>query len=407
MHNGALRVLLVEDNPDHAALIERRLIQAKSPGIQVEWVTRMGDALRSIEVTAYDAVLLDLRLPDSNLHETFLRMSAAAPDLPLIALTSLEDSDFAVGLVKQGAQDYIVKSDVSTELLSRAILYSIERKKIQRELAHYAEELERTNRELDQFTRVVSHDLKSPLAVIQLQASALISKTGPHDSAHASALKCIVDTTAQMSALVDDLLRYARMDAESIEFESVDANGLLESVLTDLQPLIECAAATVTFDTLPTLWAVRTRLVQVFQNLITNAIKYRADHPPRIHVSARFRGPDWVFSVADNGVGIAAENQERVFDMFTRLRHDLSGTGVGLAICKRAIESHGGRIWVDSKPGCGATFHFSILAQPKNAAGPKDVPGPGNTTGDAAPSSASPESTASDKPCSAKRSAVR
>jgi signal transduction histidine kinase len=362
-------VLLVEDNPDHARLIERRLAQLKPTPANVAHVGSFADAISALKAREFEVILLDLRLPDSGLDETLPRMTAAAPHLPIIVLTSLEEFDFAVELVKQGAQDYMVKSDIDAELLSRSIHYAIERKRIQRHLEHYAAELERTNRELDQFTRVVSHDLKSPLAVIQMELNAanrLCLESAPDFAEH---IHGALQTANQMRGLIDDLLRYARTGEDDAAAEEVDCDDLLQRLLGELKPMIDDAQAEVTCDALPKIWGSPTRLAQLFQNLITNALKYRGDRSPRVHVSAEYLGPDWVFSVEDNGVGIAAEDCERIFDVFTRLHSgdEIPGTGVGLSICKRVVESHGGRIWADSEPGRGTTFYFNLPTQPPHS----------------------------------------
>ncbi len=360
MHSDSLRVLLVEDDADHARLIGRRLRQIRPAPAEVHRVSTFAAAVDALAEDNFAVVLLDLRLPDSPFEQTLPRMIAAAPDLPIIVLTSLEEFDFALDLVKQGAQDYIVKSRVTADLLSRAIYYAVERKRVQSHLQHYAAELERTNRELDQFTRVVSHDLKSPLAVMQMELQ-LLSKALDGDTASRERVGHVMKTTEHMRRLIDDLLLYARTGEDQDDCVQVDCDGLFGQVVDELKPMIESAEAQITRDPLPRIWGNATRLAQLASNLLTNAIKYRGEARPCIHVSAEFHGPDWVFSVKDNGIGIPSEDAERIFDVFTRLHgEEHPGTGIGLAICKRAVESHGGRIWVDSAPGQGTTFYFSL-----------------------------------------------
>jgi len=369
VQTAPLNVLLVEDNAAHARLIERRLGQL-TPAPAVRWAATLADAIATAKAAPFDVILLDLRLADSTLDQTLPRMMAAAPELPIIVLTSLEEFDFAVKLVQQGAQDYIVKSDVSAELLSRAIYYAIERKRNQRELLRYAAELERTNRELDQFTRVVSHDLKSPLVLIQMELSALQKACRSESATWAEHIDSALDTANRMQHLIDGLLRYARFGERTVPAQDVDCSEVLRQVLCELRPTLEESRAQVTSDTLPQVWGDATRLAQVFQNLLVNAVTYHGDQPPRVHVSSEFHDPDWVFSVKDQGVGIAAEDRERVFDVFIRLHEeDVPGTGVGLSICKRVVESHGGRIWLDSALGKGTTFYFTLPARRTPAPG--------------------------------------
>jgi light-regulated signal transduction histidine kinase (bacteriophytochrome) len=164
-----------------------------------------------------------------------------------------------------------------------------------------------------------------------------------------------------MQQLVRDLLSYSRVDTDDQPREPTDCSAVLDEVVGNLEVPIRETAASVTWDDLPTLPANRTQLSQLFQNLIANAINYRGDEPPRIHIAAEANGDDWHFRVQDNGIGIDPEHREQVFMMFQRLHgSDRPGTGIGLAICNRIVERHGGRIWFDSEPGKGSTFHVVI-----------------------------------------------
>ena len=171
-----------------------------------------------------------------------------------------------------------------------------------------------------------------------------------------------VDGANRMQTLIKDLLAYSRVTAQGKVFERVDCNGLLEEVLSNLRVADEQNRAVVTHDPLPTVMADRGQLGQLFQNLIGNAIKFRGEEPPQIHVSAEQRTGEWLFSVRDNGIGVGPQYAERIFVIFQRLhnREEYPGTGIGLAICKKIVERHGGRIWVVSHTGQGATFHFTL-----------------------------------------------
>jgi light-regulated signal transduction histidine kinase (bacteriophytochrome) len=172
-----------------------------------------------------------------------------------------------------------------------------------------------------------------------------------------------------MQALVNDLLSYSRVTTKGVQFQPTDCNSVLRNTLRDLRAAVQEAGASVTYDPLPTVLGDERQLGQVFQNLISNAIKFRSDQPPRVHVSAQKNGDEWVFSVSDNGIGIEPEYFDRVFGVFQRLgrREDYPGTGIGLAVCKKIVERHGGKIWVkQSQPGKGSTFCFA-LPLPKEA----------------------------------------
>lgn len=174
-----------------------------------------------------------------------------------------------------------------------------------------------------------------------------------------------VDGVTRMQQLINDLLAYSRVRTKGREFAPTDGEAVLKSALANLQVAITESGASITHDPLPVVLADEGQLVQLFQNLIGNAIKFRGEASPRVHISAERRGLDWRFTVRDRGIGIEPEYAERIFMIFQRLhsRGEYPGTGIGLAICKRIVERHGGRIWVESQPGKGSTFSFTIPAR--------------------------------------------
>ncbi len=165
-----------------------------------------------------------------------------------------------------------------------------------------------------------------------------------------------------MQELIKDLLEYSQVGTKEANFKSIDCSFVLDKVIGNLQATIEKSNAVITYDKLPSVMADTSQMSSLFQNLISNAIKFRGEEAPRIHISAERKGDEWVFSIRDNGIGIDPKDSERIFVMFQRLHGsaDYPGTGIGLAICKRIIERHGGRIWVESKIGKGSTFYFTI-----------------------------------------------
>ncbi|HUE77101.1 MAG TPA: ATP-binding protein [Longimicrobiales bacterium] len=226
------------------------------------------------------------------------------------------------------------------------------------------QELARSNAELEQFAYVASHDLQEPLRMVASYTQLLARRyRGRLDSDAEDFIAFAVEGVTRMETLINDLLAFSRVGTRGIELEPVDTGRVLLRVLDDLAPAIEEAGAEVTHDPLPTVQADAMQLGQVFQNLVSNAIKFRSPAAgPRVHVSAE-RGPEkWVLSVRDNGIGIEREYAERIFVLFQRLhsRSEYPGTGIGLSICKKIVEQHGGRIWLESEPGAGAAFHFSI-----------------------------------------------
>jgi signal transduction histidine kinase/CHASE3 domain sensor protein len=246
-----------------------------------------------------------------------------------------------------------------------------ERRAAQRELEERARELARSNADLEQFAYVASHDLHEPLRAVVSYLQLLERRYGDQlDERAERYIGHAVDGGRRMQTLITDLLTYSRASRRDVTMEPVDLEAVLERVEASLQVAIEESGATVTHDPLPTVAGDGTQLTQLFQNLVANAIKFRGEAPPEIHVSAE-RGAEpgaerqdgaWRLSVRDNGIGIAPEYHERVFILFQRLhaRDEYGGTGIGLAVCKKIVERRGGTIWVDATPGGGSTIRFTI-----------------------------------------------
>jgi PAS domain S-box-containing protein len=238
-----------------------------------------------------------------------------------------------------------------------------DRKEAEDELKRTAAELARSNTDLEQFAYVASHDLQEPLRMVASYAQLLEKRyRGKLDSDADDFISFIVDGATRMQALINALLTYSRVGTRAKPFEPTDCEEVFERVFTNLQMAMYESSAIVSHDQLPTLMADGAQLEQLFQNLIGNAIKFRGKEPPRVHVSAEQYGNEWLFSVQDNGIGIDMEYAERIFVIFQRLhsRSEYPGTGIGLAVCKKIVERHGGRIWVESQPGKGSTFYFTI-----------------------------------------------
>jgi light-regulated signal transduction histidine kinase (bacteriophytochrome) len=210
---------------------------------------------------------------------------------------------------------------------------------------------------------VASHDLKEPLRMVASYTQLLARRyKGKLDSDADEFIRYAVDGANRMQWLINDLLAYSRVTSQDQVLEEVDCTKVLEEVLSNLQLSIGESRAVVTHDPLPTVMADGGQLGQLFQNLIANAITFHGEEPPAVHVSAERKPNEWLFSVRDNGVGLDPQYAERIFVIFQRLhdREEYPGTGIGLAICKKVVERHGGRIWVVSQVGQGATFHFTL-----------------------------------------------
>ena len=283
----------------------------------------------------------------------------------------------------------LVHGHIQTLASLKALL--IERKRAEQERERLLAELQRSNKELEQFASAASHDLQEPLRVISGFAQ-LIEKRykGKLDEDGDTFMDHIVEGSVRMQLLISDLLGYSRVTTRGRPFGPVDCNEVLQKALANLQTAVDEAGAVITADPLPVFPADEMQLVRLFQNLLGNAVKYRKkEEPPRVHVAVKpiaecgVRNAEcgikseirnlkseikkgWLFSVRDNGIGIEARSFERIFEIFQRLhsRGDYPGTGIGLAICKKIVERHGGCIWVESELGKGSTFFFILPERP-------------------------------------------
>jgi len=239
----------------------------------------------------------------------------------------------------------------------------VERKQTEEELQRTLARLSRSNQELEQFAHIASHDLQEPLRMVSSYTQLLERRYKDKlDSDANEFIGFAVDGAKRMQTQINDLLAYSRVTTQGNLFEATNCADIFESAVTNLTAVIEESGAMVTRDPLPTLPADSSQLGSVFQNLIGNGIKYQGDQPPRIHVSAVENGDEWIFSFKDNGIGIEAEFHDRIFVIFQRLhsKTKYGGTGIGLTICRKVIERHGGRIWVESEPQKGSNFYFTL-----------------------------------------------
>ncbi len=238
-----------------------------------------------------------------------------------------------------------------------------ERQRSEAELARKAQELARSNEDLQQFAMVSSHDLKEPLRKIGNYATLLATEyQGKLNNQADQYLSIIIRSVIRLQESIDDLLAYSRAGSEADHLEALQLEDVLNQTLSDLDKTVEQSGARVTHGPLPEVMGSPAQIQQLLQNLITNGIKFKGAASPEVHISAEERAREWVVSVRDNGIGIDPKYAERIFRIFHRLhgQEEYPGSGIGLAICKKIIERHGGRIWVESKLGSGATFRFSL-----------------------------------------------
>jgi signal transduction histidine kinase len=255
--------------------------------------------------------------------------------------------------------------ELQTTLVSRDDLANevAARKRAEGQIRKALLDLQRSNQDLEQFAYVASHDLQEPLRMVASYTELLAQRyEGELDAKAQSYIHYAVDGATRMQGLINDLLTYSRVNTQGRPLEPTDLHVVLGEALRNLASATRESGAIVTNDDLPSVRVDPVQLQQVFQNLIGNAIKFRGKVSPHIHVSAREEGGEWLFSVKDNGIGIDAKHAEKLFVIFQRLhtREEYPGTGIGLAVCKRIVERHGGRIWFESEPGKGSTFYFTL-----------------------------------------------
>ncbi len=363
MTEKCIKVLLIEDNPGDARLIREILQEETSPRFDLEDAERLDDGLRRLAKGGIDVVLLDLSLPDSQGIDTLHRAHAGAPGVPIVVLTGLADHAVAAEALKAGGQDYLNKGMLNYCILHR----SLERATMRRcseEDRHLAEETAAPGgRDRDEFQATVGDEVHASMARVLATVSAVMDEPGT--AAELLPALALIRHRVELEArLVDDLLMYSRLETGGGPFPEIDCQAVVDGVLSNLKASIDRAGARVAHGPLPSVRADAAQLGQLFRQLIGNAIKFRGEAAPLIELTARRQGEEWLFSIRDNGIGFDPKHAEHIFAIFRRLhdRDRYPGTGIGLAICKKIVERHGGRIRAESEPGRGSCFSFTIPA---------------------------------------------
>lgn len=367
-------ILLVEDNPGDARLLQLYLSETNLGTPTLERVETLSAARERVAARAPDVILLDLSLPDAHGMATIAGALAAAPEIPIIVLTGLDDESVALNAVQAGAQDYLVKGQVDGAVLGRAIRYAIERKQLarEREQLFAAEQAARHRAEAavqarDQVLRIVSHDLGNHLAAIRINGT-VIARTldsGAELEANRERANGILQQVAVMDRLRQDLLDVASIEAGrlSIAPARVDPAELLTAAADFARPMAAAKDIELQIDPdarLPAVTADRARMVQALGNLIGNAVKF-SSRGGEVSLAASVAGGELVFSVADNGPGVDPADAERIFDSFWKTSSaNPGGAGLGLSIVKGIAQAHGGRVWYEPRRGGGSVFRLAL-----------------------------------------------
>jgi sigma-B regulation protein RsbU (phosphoserine phosphatase) len=374
MERESIRILLVEDSPGDARLLRELLREDAASRVELTHVERLSEARARVSEIGPDVVLLDLSLPDAHGMETVRQMLDAAPDVPIIVLTGLDDERTAMAAMQAGAQDYLVKGAVDGRLVLRAVRYARERKRLERERARLLERerdargtAEGAVRARDEVLRVVSHDLGNSLTAVLVTTRVLLKTLEERDVEDPvrRGILNIRELAEQMQRLRQDLLDVAMIEAGRLSMEPKPLEPAeLIRVTHDRYGALAAEKSLDLGDgggeAVPLVLGDAARLLQVLANLVTNAIKF-TPAGGSILLGAERAGEDVRFFVADTGPGIPENDMPRLFDRFWTTRAgNPHGAGLGLAIARGIVEAHGGRLHVHSVPGEGTRFSFTI-----------------------------------------------
>jgi PAS domain S-box-containing protein len=302
---------------------------------------------------------LELVHPEDRDHSTQALKDALAKSGPLQWDARILHKDGSYCWVESTVSNLLLEAEVHAIVVHQRDIHA--RREADEERQKHADELARSNARLEEFAYIAAHDLREPLRAISAYTE-LIAQDARLDANAAQMAKFIVAGTARMSTLIDDLLSFATSGAQEPP-RRVALDSAVAQARQNLDLDIKTSGARVTVDRLPVVRGNEIQLIRLFQNLIGNAVKYRSPEPPEIHIGAQRHGRDWIVRVEDNGLGIAKQDQSRVFMPFVRLaKREIPGTGLGLAVCKKIVDGMGGEIWVESEPGTGSMFFFTIAA---------------------------------------------
>lgn len=361
MHPQA-NILLVDDIPANLLALEQTL---KSSELKIYKASSGNEALSLVLDHEFACILMDVQMPSMNGFEAaeILQKDKDTRDIPIIFVTAVHrDESYKLAGYQVGAVDYLYKP-INPSIVKSKVSVFAKLHKQQKALKVTAQQLQQSNKNLEQFSYIASHDLQEPLRKVSTFSDLLNDHFGSELDDDASLyLHEISKAVRRMSNLIKSLLSFSRANSNEYKKEMVNYNSLISKVVSDLSVLIKEKNAVIKWNNLPNVTSVKILMGQVFQNLICNGLKYCTAEPPIIHIQAHKDKSNWIFSIKDNGIGIDKKHQEKIFGIFQRLhsRDKYEGTGIGLSLCQRIINRHDGKIWAESSPEKGSTFFFSL-----------------------------------------------
>lgn len=383
------KILVIDDNEEDREVVRRFVSRREciaNISFQLLEAASGAEGILLFQSEQPDCVLLDFSLPDMDGMEVLqqLNQQTTPERLCAIMFTGSGNEEIAVNAIKNGASDYLPKGSFSAASLCHAIENALDKTEIRiqleqqrvllkekneqlqkatEELEQKTRELERSNTELEQFAYAASHDLQEPLRAISGFVTLLNKKYAESlDTTGQEYIGYIAKGAERMNLLIQNLLDFSKVNSKKSSVEKVDLTYVLEKVTENLQRRIEESKAALIHSHLPVISANEWHMIQLFQNLISNAIKFRSKRPLQINITTEDKGEHFLFSVQDNGIGMDMKNADKIFQVFKRLhtRDEYEGTGIGLATCKRIVESYEGELWVYSEIDKGSTFYFTL-----------------------------------------------